>query len=246
MTCQNKGAVDMGVRNNFIKHIDLKNGIEFGIYSLGDLMKDPHTGHMLSEKERLKEFIEIAKMAEQAGIDVFDLGESHPDYFVSQAQTVILSAIVQATSKIKVASAASLLSVHDPVKIWEDFATLDLLSDGCVELIAGRASRLGALDLFGIDFQDYDAIFDEKFELLQLLNREAYVTWSGRFRAALTNAHMLPRPESGHLQLWRAIGGTVASTVSAGASGTPLVLAHLSGPVSYHKQTLELYRKTAQ
>lgn len=246
MRVKNKGVVHMSVRNNFVKPIDLTNGIEFGIYSLGDLMRNPHNGQMLSEKERVKEFIEIAKMSEQAGIDVFDLGESHQDYFVSQAQTVILSAIVQATSKIKIASAASLLSVHDPVKVWEDFTTLDLLSDGRVELIAGRASRLGALDLFGVDFQDYDAIFDEKFDLLQLLNRQEYVTWSGRFRPPLTNAHILPRPESGHLQLWRAIGGSVTSTVSAGASGTPLVLAHLSGPVSYHKKILDLYRKTAQ
>lgn len=236
----------MPVRNNFVKPIDTSKGIEFGIYSLGDLMLNPHTNQMLSEKERLNEFIALAKMAEQAGIDVFDLGESHQDYFVSQAQSVILSAIVQNTSKIKIASAASLLSVHDPVKIWEDFATLDLLSDGRVELIAGRASRLGALELFGIDFRDYDDIFNEKFELLQLLNREEVVTWSGRFRPALTNAHILPRPESGHLQLWRAIGGTAASTVSAGATGTPLVLAHLSGPVSYHKKTFDLYRQTAQ
>lgn len=236
----------MPLQNNFIKKIDESKGIEFGIYSLGDLMSNPQNNNILSEKQRIKEFIEIARLAEQAGIDVFSLGESHQDYFVSQAQSVILSAIVQNTSKIKISSAASLVSVHDPVKLWEDFATLDLLSEGRIELVGGRASRLGALELFGVDFHDYEDVFDEKFQLLQLLNRDEYVSWSGKFRADLNNAHILPRPESGHLQIWRAVGGPAASAIASGATGTPMVLAHLSGPVSYYKQTIDLYRQSAQ
>ena len=236
----------MLIRNNFVKKIDETDGIEFGIYSLGDLMTNPHNNQILSEKQRIHEFIEIAKMAEQAGIDVFDLGESHQEYFVSQAQSVILSAIAQATNKIKISSAASLVSVHDPVKLFEDFATLDLLSDGRIELVGGRASRLGALELFGVDLQNYEEIFDEKFALLQLLNREEYVTWSGKLRAPLDNAHILPRPEKGHLQIWRAVGGPAASAIAAGSTGTPMVLAHLSGPATYYKQTIDRYKQAAQ
>ena len=236
----------MPIQNNFVKEIDTKKGIEFGIYSLGDLMANPHNNESLSEKQRLNEFIEIAKMAEQAGIDVFDLGESHQDYFVSQAQSVILASIVQATKKIKLVSAASLISIHDPVRIWEDFATLDLLSDGRVELVGGRASRVGAFDLFGVDLQNYEDIFNEKFELLQLLNREEYVTWNGKYRSPLNNVRVLPRPESDHLQIWRAVGGPASSAIAAGSTGTPMVLAHLSGPTSYYKRTIDLYRNAAQ
>ncbi|CAM3126472.1 LLM class flavin-dependent oxidoreductase [Lactococcus hircilactis] len=236
----------MTVQNNFVKPIDVSNGIEFGIYSLGDLMVNPHNNTIISEKQRLKEIIEIAKMAEQAGIDVFDVGESHQDYFVSQAQSVILSAIVQETKKIKIVSSATLVSVHDPVMLWEDFATLDLLSDSRVELVAGRASRLGAFELLGYHFKDYEELFDEKFELLQKLNHEEYVTWSGKFRASLNNAHILPRPNNGHLQIWRAVGGPAASAIAAGASGTPMVLAHLSGPATYYKKTIDTYRASAK
>lgn len=234
------------IQNNFVKPFDPSKGLEFGIYSLGEHVKDPLTNVRISPQQRLKEIIESAKLAEQAGIDVFDIGESHQEYFVSQAQGVILGALVQATSSIKIASAATLVGLLDPVRVYEDFSTLDLLSNGRVELVAGRASRVGAFDLLGYSLTDYDALFDEKFALLQQLNREEFVTWNGKFRAPLKNAHILPRPFSEHLPIWRAVGGPAGSAIASGATGTPMVLAHLSGPASYYKRTIDLFRHSAE
>lgn len=232
--------------NNFVEPFDESKGLEFGIYSLGDHIADPLTNKRISAKQRIQEIVEAAKLAEQAGLNVYDLGESHQEFFVSQAQSVILSAIVQATSTIKIASASTLVSVADPVRIFEDFATLDLLSNHRIELVGGRASRLGAFDLLGYSVEDYEALFEEKFKLLQLINREEYVTWQGQFRAPLNKAHIIPRPESNHLQIWRAVGGPPGSAIAAGRDGIPMVLAHLSGPVSYYKRTIDLYREQAR
>ncbi len=234
------------INNNFVPAFDPTKGIEFGLYSLGDHDADPLTGKRISAKQRLTEIVEAAKLAEQAGIDVYDVGESHQEYFVSQAQGVILSAIAQATKTIKIASAATLVSVADPVRIFEEFATIDLLSNSRIEVVAGRASRIGAFELLGYDVDDYEELFEEKFELLQLINREEYVTWSGKYRAPLTNAHVIPRPEHNHLPLWRAVGGPPASAAKAGLAGIPMVLAHLSGPASYYKRTIDVYREYAK
>src|SRR5690625_2113280 len=127
----------------------------------------------------------MSQLSEQAGIDVFSLGESHETYFTTQAHTVVLGAIAQATEKIKIASSSTVLSVHDPVRIYEDFATIDLISDGRAEIIAGRGSRVGAYQLLGIDLQDYEEIFEEKLELLKQINENESVTWNGKFRPAL-------------------------------------------------------------
>src|SRR5699024_10387088 len=127
-------------------------------------------GKRISAQERINEIIEMAKLAEQAGLDIFSVGESHQTFFTTQAHAVILSAIAQATDTIKLASSSTVLSVHDPVRIYEDFATIDLISNGRVEIIAGRGSRVGAHQLLGVDLQDYEEIFEEKLELLKLIN----------------------------------------------------------------------------
>ena len=147
--------------------IDQSKGIEFGLYSLGDHIPNPLTGERISAQQRIQELIKASQLAEQAGIDVFAVGESHQSYFTTQAHTVVLGAIAHATSKIKLASSATVLSVSDPVRVYEDFATIDLISDGRTEIVAGRGSRVGAYQLLGIDLKDYEEIFEEKLALLK-------------------------------------------------------------------------------
>lgn len=146
--------------------IDTTKGMEFGLYSLGDHMRNPHTGTLMSAGQRIHEIIEASKLADEAGLDVFAVGESHQTHFATQAHTVVLGAIAQATKNIKIASSATVLSVNDPVRIYEDFATLDLISNGRAEIVAGRGSRIGAYSLLGYDVQDYEELFEEKLDLL--------------------------------------------------------------------------------
>lgn len=226
--------------------INPAEGMEFGLYSLGDHIMNPLTGKRISAQERIGEFIEMSKLAEQAGIDVFSVGESHQTYFTSQAHSVILGAIAQATKKIKISSSATVLSVLDPVRVYEDFATIDLISNGRAEIVAGRGSRVGAHQLFGVDLQDYEEIYEEKLELLKQINENERVTWQGNFRAPLENAEILPRPLNGSLPIWRAVGGPPASAIKAGAMGIPMMLTTLGGPAMNFKASVLAYRRMAE
>ena len=162
-----------------------EKGLEFGLYSIGDHLPNPFEDKRISAKQRIQELIEASKLADEAGLDVFAVGESHQDYFATQAHTVILGAIAQATKNIKIASSATVLSTSDPVRVYEDFATLDLISNGRAEIVAGRGSRVGAYSLLGYDVRDYEELFEEKLDLLMKINSETYVTWEGQFRAPL-------------------------------------------------------------
>lgn len=226
--------------------IDESKGMEIGLYTLGDHILNPLEGKRISAQERINEIIEMAKLAEQAGLDIFSVGESHQTFFTTQAHAVILSAIAQATETIKLASSSTVLSVHDPVRIYEDFATIDLISNGRVEIIAGRGSRVGAHQLLGVDLQDYEEIFEEKLELLKLINESDRVTWEGKFRAPLQDAEILPRPLEGSLPIWRAVGGPPASAIKAGAMGIPMTLTTLGGPAVNFKQSVDVYRAVAE
>lgn len=226
--------------------IDGSKGMEIGLYTLGDHILNPLEGKRISAQERINEIIEMAKLAEQAGLDIFSVGESHQTFFTTQAHAVILSAIAQATETIKLASSSTVLSVHDPVRIYEDFATIDLISNGRVEIIAGRGSRVGAHQLLGVDLQDYEDIFEEKLELLKLINESDRVTWEGKFRAPLQDAEILPRPLEGSLPIWRAVGGPPASAIKAGAMGIPMTLTTLGGPAVNFKQSVDVYRAVAE
>lgn len=223
--------------------IDESKGMEFGLYTLGDHILNPLNGERISPQERIKQIIEMSQLAEQAGIDVFSVGESHQTYFISQAHTVILSAIAQATEKIKLASSATVLSVHDPVRVYEDFATIDLISNGRVEIIAGRGSRVGAHQLLGVNLQDYEEIFEEKLELLMLINENERVTWEGKFRPPLNNAEIIPRPLRGSMPIWRAVGGPPASAIKAGHMGIPMTLTTLGGPAMNFKPSVLAYQR---
>ncbi|OAB28336.1 luciferase [Paenibacillus macquariensis subsp. defensor] len=225
--------------------IDTSKGLEFGLYSIGDYLANPHTGTKISPEQRIQELIEASKLADEAGLDVFAVGESHQEDFTTQAHTVILGAIAQATKNIKIASSATVLSTSDPVRVYEDFATIDLISNGRAEIVAGRGSRVGAYSLLGYDVHDYEELFEEKMELLLKLNNEKSVTWKGQFRAALNNATILPQPLTGQLPIWRAVGGPPSSAIKAGYAGVPMMLTTLGGPAINFKGSVDAYRETA-
>ena len=222
--------------------IKQNEGMEIGLYSLGDHILNPLTGERVSQQQRINEIIELAKLADEAGLDVFGLGESHQTYFTTQAHTVVLGAIAQATKNIKISSSSTVLSVSDPVRVYEDFSTIDLISDGRAEIVAGRGSRVGAYHLLGVDLQDYEDIFEEKLALLKQINEEERITWEGEYRAPLDNAEILPQPKEGRLPIWRAVGGPPASAIKAGYMGIPMMLTTLGGPAINFKQSVTAYR----
>jgi len=226
--------------------INKSDGMEFGIYTLGDHIENPATGRRISAKQRLKQIIELAKLSEEAGLDFFSVGESHQEYFTTQAHSVVLSAIAQATDKIKIGSSSTIISTSDPVRVYEDFSTIDLISEGRAEIIAGRASRVGLFDLLGYDLNDYEELYEEKFDLLLQINENKVVNWEGEFRAPLKNAEILPRPVDGSLPIWRAVGGPPASAIKAGYQGVPMFLAILGGPAQTFKFSIEAYREALQ
>lgn len=216
---------------------------EMGILTLGDYASDPKTNKIVSEQERIKEIIEAAKLADELGLDVFGVGESHQEHFVSQAHTVILGAIAASTKQIKLTSSATIISTSDPVRVYEDFSTIDLISGGRAEIIAGRASRVGLFELLGYDIDDYEELFDEKFDLLLKLNDKQPLRWAGLFRPPLKDAVLYPKPLKGELPIWRAVGGAPYSAVAAGKKGVPMMLANLAGPTSLFKHSVDAYKK---
>ncbi|MFA1821411.1 LLM class flavin-dependent oxidoreductase [Virgibacillus oceani] len=226
--------------------IDKNKPMEFGLYTLGDHLPNPAKGERISAEQRIHEIIELAQLAEQAGIDFFSVGESHQEYFATQAHSVVLAAIAQATEKIKISSSSTIVSTLDPVRVFEDFATIDLISKGRAEIVAGRASRVGLYDLLGYDLNDYEALYEEKFDLLLKISQQEELDWEGKFRAPLKNAQVIPRPQNGSMPIWRAVGGTPTSAIKAGYAGVPMFLAHLGGPVSVFQRSIDAYREAAR
>ncbi|MFB5252413.1 LLM class flavin-dependent oxidoreductase [Bacillus mycoides] len=226
--------------------IDTSKGIEFGLYSIGDHILNPHNGSKISAEKRIHELIETAKLADEAGIDVFAVGESHQAHFTTQAHTVILGAIAQATKNIKIASSATVLSTSDPVRVYEDFATIDLISNGRAEIVAGRGSRIGGYSLLGYDVNYYEELFEEKMDLLLKINKEESVTWKGQFRTPLEHAAIIPRAKNNNMPIWRAVGGPPASAIKAGRAGVPMMLTTLGGPAVNFKVSVDAYREAAE
>lgn len=230
---------------NYLPSFDAAKGLEFGLYTLGDHLANPHTGKRISAEQRLKEIREMAILAEQAGLDIFVVGESHQDYFVTQAHAIVLAMIAQATKTIKISSGSTIISTSDPVRVFENFSTIDLLSEGRAEIVAGRASRVGLFELLGYDLANYEELFEEKFDLLLKINQTDYINWSGAFRAPLEDAHVLPRPLHKQLPIWRAVGGGPGSAIRAGRAGVPMYMAHLGGVTQVFKHTIDAYRAAA-
>ncbi|MFM2073304.1 MAG: hypothetical protein RLZZ623_3568 [Actinomycetota bacterium] len=215
---------------------------EIGLFTFGEITGDPLTGRPIDPAVRLREFIDLAVLADQAGLDVFGVGEHHRPDFAISSPPVVLAAIAQTTERIRLTSTVTVLSTADPVKVFEDFATVDLISGGRAEITAGRGAYTESFPLFGFELDDYDELFDEKLELLLRLNHGERVTWHGTHRAALTDAGVYPRPVQPELPLWIAVGGTPASVVRAGRNGLPLYLAILGQPARF-APLADLYRQ---
>ncbi|HEX6630083.1 MAG TPA: LLM class flavin-dependent oxidoreductase, partial [Gemmatimonadaceae bacterium] len=220
--------------------------MELGIYTFAERTPDPHSGHLVSAEQRLHDLLEEMELADQVGLDVFGVGEHHrPDYMAS-TPAVVLAAGAARTRRIRLTSAVTVLSSDDPVRVFQDFATLDLLSGGRAEIMAGRGSFIESFPLFGYDLNDYDALFSEKLELLLALRASERVTWRGRFRAPLDDLAVYPRPVQDPLPVWIAVGGTPQSVVRAGTLGLPLALAIIGGTPERFVPLVELYRDAAR
>lgn len=220
--------------------------MELGIYSFGEATADPVTGRAPSAEQRLADLLEEIELADQVGLDVFGVGEHHrPDYVVS-TPAIVLAAAAARTSRIRLTSAVTVLSSDDPVRVFQEYATLDLLSHGRAEIMAGRGSFIESFPLFGYDLQDYDALFAEKLELLLALRERERVTWEGRHRAAIDDRAVYPRPVQQPLPVWIAVGGTPQSIVRAGTLGLPLALAIIGGTPERFVPLVQLYRESAR
>jgi probable LLM family oxidoreductase len=219
--------------------------MEVGLYTFAELAADPGTGGTISPEQRLRDLMEEIELADQVGLDVFGVGEHHrPDFAVS-APAVLLAAAAVRTERIRLSSAVSVLSSDDPVRVFQEFSTVDLLSGGRAEIMAGRGSFIESFPLFGYDLDDYDELFAEKLELLLRLRETERVTWAGKHRAALDDAGVYPRPVQERLPIWVAVGGTPQSIVRAATLGLPLALAIIGGLPERFAPLIGLYREAA-
>jgi alkanesulfonate monooxygenase SsuD/methylene tetrahydromethanopterin reductase-like flavin-dependent oxidoreductase (luciferase family) len=220
--------------------------LEIGIYTFGNVTPDPHTGKTIGVAQRYTEILAAAKLADAAGLDVFGVGEHHRLDIAISSPAVVMAAIGAATQRIRLVSAVSVLSTLDPVRVFEDFATADLVSGGRAEIIAGRGAFMESFALFGYDIAEYDAVFAEHLELLLKLNRSERVDWQGRHRTPLSQAEISPRPVNGELPIWLGVGGTLESAERAGRLGLPLTLANISQPPAKLAPQIEAYRRVAK
>lgn len=219
---------------------------EIGLYSFAELTPDPISGQMISPAERVRNLLESIELADQVGLDVFGLGEHHRPDFAASAPAVILAAAAARTRRIRLSSAVSVLSSDDPIRVFQDFASLDLLSGGRAEIMAGRGSFVESFPLFGYDLRDYDALFAEKLDLLLAVRRSERVTWRGKFRPPLDDLGVYPRPVQQPLPVWIAVGGTPESVVRAARLGLPLALAIIGGQPERFTPLVDLYRQAAE
>lgn len=217
--------------------------MEIGIYSFAERLSDPHTGTTLSPRERMKEVLEEIELADQVGLDVYGLGEHHREDFVASSPAVVLAAGAARTKSIRLSSAVTVLSSADPVRVFEDFSTLDLISGGRGEIMVGRGSFVESFALFGHDLADYAELFDEKLKLLLELNQSERITWTGKHRPALREQAVYPRPEQSELPVWVGVGGTPSSAIRAGRLGLPIALGIIGGDVRRFSPLLDLYRQ---
>lgn len=219
--------------------------MELGIYTFAELTPDVSTGGTISVERRLKNLIEEIELADQVGLDVFGVGEHHrPDFAVS-TPVVPLAAAAARTERIRLTSAVSVISSDDPVRVFQDFATLDLISGGRAEIMAGRGSFIESFPLFGYDLADYDALFEEKLELLVRVRETTEIEWRGRFRPAIDGRGVYPRPLQEKLPIWIAVGGNPESAVRAGVLGLPMALAIIGGEPARFAPFAEIHREAA-
>ena len=218
--------------------------MEIGISTFVERTPDSATGQTVSPQQRMRDLMEEVELMDQVGLDVFAVGEHHRPDFVASSPAVILAAAAVKTKNIKLSSAVTVLSSDDPVRVFQDFATVDLLSDGRAEIMAGRGSFIESFPLFGYDLDDYDDLFAEKLDLLIKLNKSEKITWKGKHRPAIDNRGVYPRPYQPELPIWVAVGGTPNSVIRAATYGLPLAIAIIGGSPDHFKPLAQLYKST--
>jgi probable LLM family oxidoreductase len=220
--------------------------MQLGIDSFAASIQDPVTGVTLSHAERMRNLLAEIELADRVGLDVFGIGEHHRREFLDASPAVILSAAAARTSRIRLTSAVKVLSADDPVRVFQDFATLDLISGGRAEMVVGRGSFTESFPLFGLKLDDYDQLFAEKLDLLLKIRASEQVTWSGRHRPPLTGQGVYPRPLQDLLPIWIGVGGTPRSFFRAGELGLPLMVAIIGGEPHRFRPLVDLYRRAGQ
>jgi probable LLM family oxidoreductase len=217
--------------------------MELGIYTFVEATPDLQTGKVINTHQRMRDLMEEIQLADQLGLDVFAVGEHHrPEYLVS-SPAVVLGAAAEKTKNIKLSSAVTVLSSDDPVRVYQQFATVDLLSGGRAEIMAGRGSFIESFPLFGYNLQDYDELFSEKLELLVKLNETEKITWKGKHRPSINNLGIYPRPFQEKLPIWVGVGGTPSSAIRAATLGLPMALAIIGGRPDQFVPFVQLYRE---
>jgi probable LLM family oxidoreductase len=217
--------------------------MQIGLDSFAATASDPITGVTLSAAEQLRDLLTEIEHADQVGLDVFGIGEHHRSEYLDSAPAIILAAAAARTKRIRLTSAVTVLSAADPVRVFQNFATLDLISNGRAEIVAGRGSFVESYPLFGLELKDYDSLFAEKLDLLLKIRESNNVHWSGKHRAALTGQGIYPRPLQNPLPVWIGVGGTPASFARAGVLGLPLMVAIIGGEHRSFRPLIDLYRE---
>ena len=219
--------------------------MEIGLYTFGELT--PRTdGKTVTAAQRISDLLEEIELADRLGLDVFGVGEHHRSDFVVSSPAVVLAAAAARTKRIRLSSAVNVISSDDPVRVFQQFATVDLISGGRAEIMAGRGSFIESFPLFGYDLKDYDALFDEKLRLLLALRESNHVEWSGNYRAPLTGQGVYPRPVQDPLPVWIAVGGNVESAIRAGDLGLPMAIAIIGGMPERFAPLAEIHREAAR
>jgi len=220
--------------------------MEIGLSMFGDLAYNQKTNAFQPAEERIWQILEEIKLADEVGLDVFGIGEHHrPDFAVSSPE-IILAAAASITKNIKLTSSVTVLSSTDPVRTYQHFSTVDLISKGRAEITVGRGSFTESFPLFGYNLNDYNGLFAEKLDLLLEINKNQHINWKGRFRAPLVDQQVLPRATNDHLNIWVAVGGTPQSVMRAGRLGLPLIIAIIGGMPAQFKPFFELYKQEYQ
>src|ERR1700733_9255970 len=220
--------------------------MQIGIDSFAAALADPVTGAPIAPADRLRNLLEEITLADQLGLDVFGIGEHHRVEYLDSAPAIILAAAASLTKTIRLTSAVTVLSAADPVRVFQEFPTLDLISRGRAEIVAGRGSFIESFPLFGLDLKDYDSLFAEKLDLLLSLRDNVKVSWSGEHRAPLTGQGVYPRPLQERLPIWLGVGGTPESFARAGMLGLPLMVAIIGGEPHRFRPLIDLYREAGR
>jgi len=219
--------------------------MEIGVDSFAAMFSG-NSSKAINDTDALAQLLDRIEHAEHAGLDVFGIGEHHRKGFLDSAPTLILAAAAARTKRIRLTSAVMVLSAADPVRVFQSFATLDLISRGRAEMVVGRGSSIEAFPLFGYDLDDYDELFAEKLDLLLKIRENEFVTWSGKFRPALNNLPVYPRPQQQSIPVWLGVGGTPESFIRAGTLGLPLMVAIIGGETHRFRPLVDLYREAGK